>query len=70
MKWLRRVELPSLIVWGAEDRILPPAHALAFQDALPQSELEIIPACGHLPHVENKDAFVARLSSFIQGAGQ
>jgi pimeloyl-ACP methyl ester carboxylesterase len=68
MKWLKRVTLPTLILWGEEDRILPSAHAPAFHEMLRHSHVELIPNCGHLPHIECKDAFVASVTRFIEGA--
>lgn len=68
MKWLKRVTLPTLILWGEEDRILPAAHAPAFKERLANARLELMPACGHLPHIEQKDAFVSSVTRFIEGA--
>ena len=51
-RWLHRIDIPTLIVWGAEDRIFAPAHAEAFQRAIPGARLAIIEGAGHLPHVE------------------
>jgi pimeloyl-ACP methyl ester carboxylesterase len=55
-RWLGRVKVPTLIVWGEQDRIFPPAHGPALQALLPGSRLVMIPECGHLPHVENVEA--------------
>jgi pimeloyl-ACP methyl ester carboxylesterase len=64
-KWLHRIKLPTLLVWGADDRLFPPAYADAFQKLIPGAKTVIFPQCGHLPHVENGDAFAAELESFI-----
>jgi pimeloyl-ACP methyl ester carboxylesterase len=57
-KWLHRVTLPTMIVWGKEDRIFPEPYAHAYKALLPQAELRILPECGHLPQVEKTAAFI------------
>lgn len=64
-KWLHRVKLPTLLVWGENDRLFPPPYAFAFQKLIPGSKAVVFPGCGHLPHVEQGDAFAAELESFI-----
>jgi pimeloyl-ACP methyl ester carboxylesterase len=64
-KWLHRIKVPTLLVWGADDRLFPPAYADAFQKLIPGAKTVIFPQCGHLPHVENGDAFAAEFESFI-----
>ena len=59
-KWLHRIKLPALVVWGEDDRIMPPAYAALWRDRLPQARLVMLPECGHLPHLEHA-AKVARL---------
>ncbi len=56
-KWLKRIEVPVKIVWGAEDRILPAAFAEEFKRLLPKAELEIVPQCGHLLQAEKAEQF-------------
>jgi len=58
-------QLPTLIVWGGQDTIIPVSHAYAAHDAIPGSRLEIIPEAGHFPHVEDPEAFLAVLLDFI-----
>lgn len=67
-KWLHRVKLPTLIVWGENDRLLPPVYAGEFQALIPGSKVEIFPACGHLPHVEQADRFVTTFTRFAEEA--
>ena len=54
---LRRVNAPTLIVWGAEDRIIPSDAGRRIHEAIAGSRLEIIPQCGHMPHVEKAETF-------------
>jgi pimeloyl-ACP methyl ester carboxylesterase len=57
--------LPTLIVWGARDALIPVDHAVAAHHALPQSRLEIFEDAGHFPHCESPERFVATLTRFI-----
>ncbi len=64
-KWLHRISLPTLVVWGANDKLLPPAYASAWQKLIPDAQLLVVPDCGHLPHVEQPQAFVGALDNFF-----
>jgi pimeloyl-ACP methyl ester carboxylesterase len=59
-------QIPTLIIWGADDRILPVEHAHTAHAAIPGSWLEIIDGVGHYPHCEAPDQFVASLTEFIE----
>jgi pimeloyl-ACP methyl ester carboxylesterase len=60
--------MPTLIVWGDADRIIPVDHAFAASDAMPGSRLEVFPGVGHFPHVEAPEQFVSVLVDFVRGA--
>ncbi len=64
-KWLHRVDAPTLIVWGAQDRIFPAAHAHEWQKLIKNSRVEIIESSGHTPYIEKADAFVKAVSKFL-----
>lgn len=64
-KWLHRIDVPTLLIWGANDRLLPKEYAFAYQRLIPGSKVEIIPDCGHLPQVEQRQAFVSALEGFL-----
>lgn len=64
-KWLHRIKVPTLLIWGDRDRIFPKDYAFAFQGLIPGAKAVIIADCGHLPHVEKGDAFAAELEAFI-----
>jgi pimeloyl-ACP methyl ester carboxylesterase len=66
-KWLHRITLPTLILWGAEDRLIPSQYGPAFRDLIPNSRLEILPDCGHLPQVEKMTEFANSVTRFLQG---
>jgi len=66
-KWLHRIDVPTLLVWGANDRLFPKDYAFAYQRLIPGSKVAIIPDSGHLPQVEQPQAFVAALEGFLEG---
>ena len=57
-------ELPVLLLWGAEDPIIPLAHAEAAREILPDSTLEVFAGVRHFPHVEAPERFAAALQAF------
>jgi pimeloyl-ACP methyl ester carboxylesterase len=67
-KWLHRVSVPTLVLWGENDRVLPVEYGPAYQELIPGSTLKVIAACGHLPQVEKEAEFTAATRDFIQGA--
>jgi pimeloyl-ACP methyl ester carboxylesterase len=64
-KWLHRITVPTLIVWGDDDKAMPVGYAPAWRDLIPNSRLEIIENCGHVPQVEKADRFVELVNGFI-----
>jgi pimeloyl-ACP methyl ester carboxylesterase len=57
--------MPSLILWGERDPIIPVAHAHAAHAAMPGSRLELFAASGHFPHLDDTVRFVATLRDFL-----
>jgi pimeloyl-ACP methyl ester carboxylesterase len=64
-KWLHRVSVPTLLVWGDDDKLVPLPHGPAYQALIPGSRLHVINDCGHVPHVERADEFVKAVTDFI-----
>jgi pimeloyl-ACP methyl ester carboxylesterase len=64
-RWLHRIDRPTLLLWGAEDRIVTPAYGEGWRDAILGARLEIIPNAGHFPHWEQPEAFVERILAFV-----
>jgi pimeloyl-ACP methyl ester carboxylesterase len=62
--------LPTLLIWGEEDRIIPVAHGYAAHEAVPGSRLEVLPGVGHFPHVESPSAVVDIIDDFIATTGR
>lgn len=54
---LVRIKAPTCIVWGAQDQVLPAAHARRAQQLIPDSVLLALPKCGHIPQLENAGEF-------------
>ena len=63
---LRRLKgLPTLLVWGRQDGIVPLSAAQVYEESIPGSRLELINDCGHQPEVEKPDEFVKLVSDFL-----
>lgn len=63
--FVERIEAPTLVVWGAQDVLVPPTEAAVFTGAIAGSRHEVIDACGHLPQLERPDAFNPLLAEFL-----
>jgi pimeloyl-ACP methyl ester carboxylesterase len=61
---LHRITVPTLLAWGASDRVVPVAYAEAYRALIPGAALVIIPRAGHLPQVEQPDLLLEYLLSF------
>ncbi len=67
-KWLHRIDVPTLVVWGEHDRIFPVAMLDEFVRLIPGAKGTVIPNCGHLPHIECNAAFANIINTFTAGA--
>ena len=67
-RWLHRIDVPTHIVWGAEDRVIPPAHASALKELIAGATMATLPNCAHMPHIEQPQAFATEISRFIRRA--
>ena len=59
--------MPTLIVWGEKDPMIPAAHGHAAHAAMPGSRLEIFPDAGHFPFNDDPVRFAALLRDFVAG---
>ncbi|MBB6097385.1 pimeloyl-ACP methyl ester carboxylesterase [Deinobacterium chartae] len=59
-------DLPTLIVWGERDRIVPARHLSAARRLYPRARAHLFPATGHLPQVERASAFSDLISDFLE----
>ena len=63
---LPHIQIPTCLIWGAEDKVTPPHVAKEFHDLLPNSELNWIPLCGHAPMWEHPKKFSKIVLKFLQ----
>jgi pimeloyl-ACP methyl ester carboxylesterase len=61
---LHRVQCPVRLIWGANDRLVPPAYGEAYRKYLPQADWKAIPECGHLLMFEKEAAFTRLVQEF------
>ena len=59
------VEIPTLVVWGTRDRMIPAWHAAAAAEAIAGSRVELFEGAGHFPHLDDPDRFATLLSTFM-----
>jgi pimeloyl-ACP methyl ester carboxylesterase len=64
---LHRVQCPVLLLWGDDDRLVPPAYGEAYRQHLPQAQMQLLPRCGHLPMFEREAEFVEAVTKFAEG---
>lgn len=58
--------VPTLLVWGSDDDLIPISQAKALQEQLPGSELEVIEGGSHAPYDDHPDEFTALLIGFLE----
>ena len=61
----RVTDLPTLLVWGEQDGVIPVSAGEAYRDAISGSRLETIPNCGHHPEMERTEEFVRLVRDFF-----
>jgi pimeloyl-ACP methyl ester carboxylesterase len=59
------VTVPTLIVWGARDRIIPVSHAATVGELIEGSLIELFEKAGHFPHLDEPERFAHLLREFI-----
>ncbi|HET7333939.1 MAG TPA: alpha/beta hydrolase [Rhizomicrobium sp.] len=67
---IAQIKAPTLILWGAEDHLIPVEAAHKFAAAIPGSKLVIYPATGHIPQEEVPDQSAAAVRAFLTPAAQ
>ena len=66
--WLHRIDVPTLLIWGEDDRVVPFACHAPFKRAIPQAELVTLPRSGHALPIERAREIAPRLAAFFDGA--
>lgn len=61
---LARIRTPTLVMWGAQDELFPAERGRAYAKAIPGARFSLIEDCGHIPSVEQPEAFLKALLAF------
>jgi pimeloyl-ACP methyl ester carboxylesterase len=64
-KWLHRITVPTHVIWGREDKILPSAYAKLWGERVAGAQITMIEACGHSPHVEQAEPVADQVIAFL-----
>ena len=62
---LHRINVPTLLLWGASDGVVPVAYAEAYRQMIPGARLVVIPEAGHLPHIEQPNVVLQHVLAFV-----
>lgn len=62
---LYRIDAPTLLVWGAEDRVVPPVYADAFAAGIKDTKTVLVKGSGHFPHLERADEVLGAVGDFL-----
>lgn len=62
---LGAVRVPTLVVWGEDDKVVPPSAAKRYLEALPTAKLEIVKSCGHCVDMEQPETLARLVTQFI-----
>jgi pimeloyl-ACP methyl ester carboxylesterase len=66
---LHRIQVPTLLIWGESDGLVPVSYAEAYRALIPGAELVVIPQAGHVPQVEQPDLFCDHVHAFATHTG-
>lgn len=69
-RWLTRIDVPTLVLWGAGDKVVTPDYGRAYASRIPGSVFEEIPDAGHYPHIERPGLFVDAVKRFLDTSQQ
>ena len=61
---LARIQVPTLIIWGEDDAVVPIKNAHKMHDQIPNARLVVLKDCGHVPPEEKPDSFVELVAEF------
>ncbi len=62
---LPAISIPTLVLWGAADRMIPSEHGHAYADAIPGAQFRLITQAGHLPQLESPAELLAVVWDFV-----
>jgi len=64
-KRLYRLSAPTLVLWGASDRLIPPVYAEQWATLVPGATVKLVPEAGHMLPYEQPEAFAAAVADFL-----
>ena len=64
---LEAVRVPTLLVWGEHDQLVPPALAAVFRSTIADARLVVVPECGHVPMYERPGEVAGIVAAFLRG---
>lgn len=62
---LSRIAVPTLVITGSDDQIIPASQSVRLASEIPGATLTVIPDCGHIPHEEAPSAFISTMVNFL-----
>lgn len=65
---LSTLTVPTLVIWGEDDGVVPVAHGAAYADAIPGATLKVVPKSGHAPAFEHPAEVAEMIGSFVGSA--
>lgn len=65
---LYRIHIPTLVLWGANDRFAAPDYGRHYAESIPGAQFQEIAAAGHFPHIEQAQATADAIKAFDAGA--
>jgi pimeloyl-ACP methyl ester carboxylesterase len=66
-RWLHRIALPTLVLWGERDGIVKPDYGRAYAERIPGARFKMIANAGHYPHLEQPERTAEQVRAFIDG---
>jgi pimeloyl-ACP methyl ester carboxylesterase len=64
-KWLHRIGVPTHVLWGVQDKILPSAYAPLWGERVAGAKVTMIDGCGHIPQLEKADIVADKVMAFL-----
>jgi len=66
-RWLHRIEIPTLVLWGAQDGIVTPDYGRAYADRIAGAVFQTVADAGHYPQIEQAGPSASAVRAFIAG---
>lgn len=66
-RWLHRIAIPTLVLWGEQDGIVTPEYGRAYAARIPGARFKMIANAGHYPQIEQPQSSAEQVRAFIEG---